>query len=93
MSCDPVGLTKGGNGGNVIFMPGKGFKECLVPGIDGDMIFMLADDTEFMRLRHDGKAIVRGEEVVGNQDVYNAFAYWVQTAVLHCPDPVIVDKP
>jgi hypothetical protein len=45
----------------------------------GDFIFNLETE-EFMRIKHDGTVIVRGETVASNVEVYKAFAFWVARA-------------
>ena len=69
----------GPHGGNVEFIPGAGMPACgdIPSGRDGDIVFRLADRTEFLRLCHDGRALVRREVVVENQDVWRKFAKWI----------------
>jgi hypothetical protein len=83
MSTEPVnGPRPGGKGGDIIFCPGRGAfpDDGRPPGTDGDFVFLLADGTEFMRLRHDGVVTVRGTEVKDERHVYYWFARWVLAA-------------
>jgi hypothetical protein len=77
----------GGQGGDVIFIPGKGG-----PGVNGgehgkagSFVFRLADGTDFMTISPDGKVKVRGDEFEGDRRAYDAFLSWLVAAKILAP--------
>jgi hypothetical protein len=52
------------------------------PPVDGDIIFKLPDTTDFMVLKANGDAFVKGEKVESKQAVYDYFAAWLVEANL-----------
>jgi len=67
-----------GRGGNVYLSPGSGCPP-------GAILFMLADNTEFMRIEHNGRCFVRGELVDTNKAVYIHFRRWLRLAEITPP--------
>ena len=75
---------QGIRGGDVIFQPGDGQD---VTGVklqefDGSIRFELADRTEVMRFKPDGRVYVRGELVDDNMTIYKVFKTWLETAMI-----------
>lgn len=77
-------------GGNVIFQPGPGWKPVghPDPAIAGDIIFKLPDTTDFLVLKANGDAFIKGEKVQSRQEVYNYFAAWLVAANIMPRPPV-----
>ena len=72
-------------GGDIIFTAGKSSGERSWFGNtlpDGNIVFKLADGTEFLRLGGDGHAYVRGEVVSDDIEVFRAFRNWLKTTVV-----------
>lgn len=74
--------NKGGNGGNVIFIAGRGAKgtRCRFPQ-DGSIIFKRADDTEALRFDPDGSILVEGRKAENDRTVIDSFRRWLRHAV------------
>ena len=69
---------RNGDGGNIIFRPGRGARGSgEPPGLDGAILFQDAEGVEFLRLETDGRAFVQGELIATNEDVFKVFASWV----------------
>lgn len=66
-------------GGDVIFMPGPGWKpvDHPDPAIDGNIIFKLPDNSDFLVIKANGDAFVQGEKVASKQEFYDYFAAWL----------------
>lgn len=68
-------------GGNLIFSPGHGYAGDynVGPGDDGDLIFKLANNTEAIRIDHNGDFWVNKRRVKNDMQVYCAFRSWLKT--------------
>jgi hypothetical protein len=80
-------MPGGGDGGDVILMCGK--TPCSVSdcGHDGDVIFQLANQTEILRLSHDGSIFVRGVMVDTDIEAVTAFKQWLSNATAEYTEP------
>ena len=63
----------------ITFCAGSGGVNPQTPRSPGDIIFQMADGTEFLTLCGNGDAFVRGEKVASNQAVYGAFRVWLKS--------------
>lgn len=83
---DDIRIKNNPVGGNVVFVPGKGYNEPNgVVWPNGSFVFM--DPTnlerEFMRIDPDGKVTVRGEQVATNLAIWEGFREWVISAGIY----------
>lgn len=71
--------------GDIIFTAGRttaplpGLQQLPDPG--GSIVFRLGDETEVLRLAHDGSVAVRGSLVADDVAIYHAFRDWLRHAV------------
>ncbi len=78
---DEERTSAAGKGGDIIFMAGNGgVDDEGLRATDGNIIFQLADGTEFLRLDHSGDAFVRGTLVATDGEVYSAMNAWLAAA-------------
>ena len=71
-----------GRGGDIIFMPGRGgVAKDGRKGVDGSIIFRMADGSDWMRLEPDGRVTVRGRLVASDVGAYLALVAWLANAV------------
>jgi hypothetical protein len=69
-------------GGNITFGPGKGYPTNpeVGPSRGGDIIFNLADGSEFMRIDDNGQVYIQKRRVASDLAVYQGFRHWLKHA-------------
>ncbi len=89
-------MNKGGKGGDVVFIPGRGAKPHLdiLAGEHGSFVFKNPDGaSELMRIDSDGTVTVRGNVVATDFAVYEGLVAWLASCNITGADGLPVPNP